>query len=111
MKLVRLVFACIACVVLSVSALGVALGPVSNVAQAVSPMDSPLPTPPPPSGGNTCTARATVNIRRAPSMSARIIGRVWRGGRFTVTKRQSGWAYGRSTSTRGWVRASFLRCG
>lgn len=110
MKIVRLVFACVACAVLSVSALGVALGPVSNVAVAISPMDSPLPTPPPPSG-NTCTARATVNIRRAPSMSARIVGRVQRGGRFTVTKRQSGWLYGRTASTRGWVRASFMRCG
>lgn len=109
MKLVRLVFACIACVVLSVSALGVALGPVSNVAQAISPMASPLPTPPP-SGGNRCTARATVNIRRTPSTRARIVGRVYRGGRFTVSQRQGGWAYGRTAYARGWVRASFLRC-
>jgi hypothetical protein len=109
MKLVKIVAVCLACLALMVSAFGLAIVPSSGVAQAIAPMNSPVPTPPP-SGGNRCTALFTANIRRGPSTRYRVIGRVPRGGLFISTRRSGSWRYGYRGGVHGWVYSPLFRC-
>ncbi len=99
------------CILLALGTLSIPMLPSGNVAQAaaqaVGPMGSPLPTPPP-SGG--CVARASANIRRGPSVRYRIIGRLPRGASFKLTRRSGSWVSGTSRYGSGWVLRSLLRC-
>lgn len=114
MKVVKIVVACAACLIMALSAIGVAIVPSGSVAQAVGPMQSPVPTPkppkPPPSGGSRCTALFSANIRTGPSTRYRIKGRVPRGGLFISTRRSGNWRYGYRGHVRGWVYAPLFRC-
>jgi hypothetical protein len=113
MKLVKIIAVCAACITLVVGALGIAIMPSGSVAQAVGPMQSPIPTPKPtspPSSGNRCTALSTANIRSGPGTRYRRVGRVPRGGLFISTRRSGLWRYGYRGRVRGWVYAPLFRC-
>ncbi len=95
------------CILLALGTLSIATLPSGNVARAVGPMASPLPTPPPSRG---CVARSTANIRRGPSIRYRIVGRLPRGASFKRTGRSGSWISGTSRYGSGWVLVSLLRC-
>ena len=107
MKLGKIVLIVATCALLLMGVAGASLMPSSSMAQA-GPLLSPLPTVAPPSG--TCVARATVNIRRGPSVRYRIVGRLPRGGKFTKSRVQGSWIYGTSRYGTGWVLKTLVKC-
>ncbi len=108
MKISETIVGVAMCVLLAMGALSIAMLPSGNVAQAIAPMGSPLPTQPAPKKG--CVAPNGANIRKGPGERFRVVGTIPAGGRFSVRGRGHGWVYGASSYGRGWVSRALLKC-
>lgn len=116
----KTVIACVTIVLTTVGAYSVSAG---NTAQALAPLQSPLPTPKPPNPNPTpkppnpnpkgklvCTANSDAPIYRAPRRNAKQVGTLPAGGKMRARFKVGGWVAGKSSAGNGWVRSSLLTC-
>lgn len=111
MKSFKFVLICMVCLLFASGVFGLAIVPSAGVAQAIGPLQSPIPTPKP-NPGIGCFVRrgVTANLRSGPGTRYRIKARLPGGTRFVRTARRGAWWYGRTAYGVGWVLGGLLTC-